>query len=201
MQKKMSEKQRLYDFAKQSGILRVRDVTALGIHPENLRRLTAEGILTRATRGVYYLADADITENHTLAEVCKRVPAAVICLLSALRFHELTTQSPWDVWLAIDRKARKPRLEYPALRIARFSGSALTEGVEVHQIEGVTVKVFSPAKTVVDCFKYRNKIGLDVALEAIRDYLRAYRGGMDDLWRFAKICRVANLMRPYLEAI
>jgi predicted transcriptional regulator of viral defense system len=201
MQQKRSEKQRLYEFAKQSGILRVRDATTLGIHPENLRRLTAEGILTRAARGVYYLADADITENHTLAEVCKRVPAGVICLLSALRFHELTTQSPWDVWLAIDRKARKPRLEYPALRIARFSGPALTEGVEAHQIEGVTVKVFSPAKTVVDCFKYRNKIGLDVALEAIRDYLPAHRGGMDDLWRFAKICRVANLMRPYLEAI
>jgi len=201
MRQKISEKQRLYEFAKQSGILRVRDVATMGIHPENLRRLTAEGVLTRAGRGVYYLADADITEHHTLAEVCKRVPGGVICLLSALRFHELTTQSPWDVWLAIDRKARKPRLEYPALRIARFSGPALTEGVEAHQIEGVTVKVFSPAKTVVDCFKYRNKIGLDVALEAIRDYLRAHRGGMDDLWRFAKTCRVANVMRPYLEAI
>jgi predicted transcriptional regulator of viral defense system len=201
MQQKRSEKQRLYEFAKQSGILRVRDVATMGIHPENLRRLAAEGVLTRGARGVYYLADADITEHHTLAEVCKRVPGGVICLLSALRFHELTTQSPWDVWLAIDRKARKPRLEYPALRIARFSGSALTEGVEAHRIEGVTVKVFSPAKTVVDCFKYRNKIGLDVALEATKDYLRAHRGGMDNLWRFAKICRVANVMRPYLEAI
>ena len=151
MQQKRSEKQRLYEFAKQSGILRVRDIAMMGIHPENLRRLAAEGVLTRGARGVYYLADSDITEHHTLAEVCKRVPGGVICLLSALRFHELTTQSPWDVWLAIDRKARKPRLEYPALRIARFSGPALTEGLEAHQIEGVTVKVFSPAKTVVDC--------------------------------------------------
>ncbi len=201
MQRKRSERQRLYEFAKQSGILRVRDVATMGIHPENIRRLAAEGVLIRGARGVYYLADADITEHHTLAEVCKRVPGGVICLLSALRFHELTTQSPWDVWLAIDRKARKPRLEYPALRIARFSGPALTEGVEAHRIEGVTVKVFSPAKTVVDCFKYRNKIGLDVALEAIKDYLRAHRGGMDNLWHFAKICRVANVMRPYLEAI
>jgi predicted transcriptional regulator of viral defense system len=201
MPQKRSGKQRLYDFAKQAGILRVRDVTTMGFHPENLRRLASEGLVTRAARGVYYLADADITEHHTLAEVCKRVPGGVICLLSALRFHDLTTQSPWDVWLAIDRKARKPRLEYPTLRIARFSGPALTEGVEAHRIEGVTVKVFSPAKTVVDCFKYRNKIGLDVALEAIKDYLRAHRGGMDDLWRFARICRVANVMRPYLEAI
>lgn len=201
MQQKRSEKQKVYELAKQTGILRVRDVAAMGIHPEYLRRLTAEGILTRAARGVYHLADADITENHTLAQVSKRVPGGVICLLSALRFHDLTTQSPWDVWLAIDRKASKPRLDYPKLRIARFSGPALTEGVETHQVEGVTVKVFCPAKTVADCFKYRNKVGLDVALEAIRDYLRVHRGGMDDLWRFARICRVANVMRPYLEAI
>ncbi len=196
-----SQKERLYEIARRSGILRVRDVAAKGIHPEYLRRLCAQGILTRASRGIYYLADADITEHHSLAEVCKRVPGGVICLLSALRFHDLTTQSPWDVWLAIDRKARKPRLEYPALRVVRFSGPALTEGVETHRIEGVRVKVYTPAKTVVDCFKYRNKIGLDVAIEAIRDYLRTYRGGMDDLWRFAQLCRVANVMRPYLEAI
>lgn len=201
MAQKQPEKQRLYEIAKRSGILRVRDVAAMGIHPEYLRRLTAEGILTRGARGIYYLADADITEHHTLAEVCKRVPGGVICLLSALQFHNLTTQSPWSVWLAIDRKARKPRIEYPPLQIMRFSGPALTEGVEVHRIEGVAVKVFTPAKTVVDCFKYRNKIGLDVALEAVKDYLRAHRGGMDALWHFAKICRVANVMRPYLEAI
>ena len=201
MQAKESKKQKLYEFAKTAGILRVRDVTAAGFHSEDLRRLVAEGVLSRGPRGVYYAEESDITEYHTLAEVCKRVPAGVICLLTALRFHELTTQNPWNVWLAIDPKARKPRLDYPELRIARFSGSALTEGVEVHQIEGVMVKVFSPAKTVVDCFKYRNKVGLDVALEAIKDYARRYRGGMDDLWRFAKICRVANVMRPYLEAI
>jgi len=201
MQQKRSEKQRLYEFAKQSGILRVRDIVMMGIHPENLRRLAAEGVLTRGARGVYYLADSDITEHHTLAEVCKRVPGGVICLLSALRFHELTTQSPWDVWLAIDRKARKPRLEYPALRIARFSGPALTEGLEAHQIEGVTVKVFSPAKTVVDCFKYRNKVGLDVAMEALRDAWRHRRCTMDELWKSARVCRVANVMRPYLEML
>jgi predicted transcriptional regulator of viral defense system len=136
-----------------------------------------------------------------MMQTCKRLPKGVVCLLSALRFHNLTTQAPFEIWMAIDRKARLPKVEGVPLRLVRFSGEALTEGVEHHMIEGVEVRVYSPAKTIVDCFKYRNKIGLDVALEALRECRRERRCTMDDLWRFARICRVANVMRPYMEAL
>jgi predicted transcriptional regulator of viral defense system len=142
-----------------------------------------------------------VTEFHSLEEACKRVPHGIVCLLSALRFHGLTTQAPFEVWLAIDRKARLPRLGALPLRIVRFSGRALKEGVEEHRIEGVPVKTYNPAKTVADCFKYRNKIGLDVALEALRDCRRQRKCTNDELWRYAKVCRVANVMRPYMEAL
>ena len=133
--------------------------------------------------------------------MCKRVPKGVVCLLSALRFHELTTQSPFEVWLAIGEKDWRPRIEYPSLRFVRFSPTTLTAGVVEHQIEGVPVRMFTPAKTVADCFKYRNKIGLDVAIESLRECLRSQRCTMDDLWHYAKICRVQNVMRPYLESL
>ena len=129
------------------------------------------------------------------------MPHGVVCLLSALRFHGLTTQAPFEVWLAIDRKARLPRLEHPPLRIVRFPAPALTEGVEGHAVEGVPVRVTTPARTVVDCFVYRNKVGLDVALEALRDCWRQRRATMDELWQAARACRMANVMRPYLEAL
>jgi predicted transcriptional regulator of viral defense system len=182
-------------------MVRVRDLAAHRIHPEYLRRLCRQGLLTRTTRGLYVPADASPTENRTLAEASKRVPAAVVCLLSALRFHGLTTQLPFEVWLAIDRRARRPRDAQLPLRIVRFSGPALTTGVQHHTIEGVSVKVYSPAKTVADCFKYRIKIGLDVALEALRDCRRQRRATPDDIWQAARICRVARVMRPYLEAL
>jgi predicted transcriptional regulator of viral defense system len=175
-------------------------VVAHGIHPEYVRRLCDRGLLIRSGRGLYIPADADVTSHHTLAEASKRVPSGVICLLSALRFHELTTQSPRDIWLAISEKARRPRVDYPPLRIMRFSGLALTEGVEEHKIEGVPVKLYNPAKTVADCFKYRNKIGLEVAIEALRDCRRQRKCTNDELWHYARVCRVANVMRPYLEA-
>jgi predicted transcriptional regulator of viral defense system len=165
-----------------------------------LTRLCRSGRLQRVGRGLYVLPDADLTENHALAQACKRVPHGVICLLTALRFHGLTTQSPSEVWIAIDVKARKPRLDATPLRVVRFSGRSLTYGVEEHEVEGVTVRVTSPAKTVADCFKFRNKIGVDVAVEALKDYRRV-RGSADDLWRAAQACRVTNVMRPYLEAI
>jgi predicted transcriptional regulator of viral defense system len=129
------------------------------------------------------------------------VPGGVVCLLSALRFHGLTTQQPADVWLALPEKARRPRLDYPRLRVARFSGAALSEGVETHRIEGVNVRVYSAAKTVADCFKYRNKIGIDVAVEALKDFARTRRGGANDLARAARACRVSRVMQPYLDAI
>jgi predicted transcriptional regulator of viral defense system len=142
-----------------------------------------------------------LAEHHSLAEVCKRVPNGVVCLLSALRFHEITTQAPFEVWLAISEKAWRPRLEYPPIRVARFSQTALHAGIEEYQIEGVTVRVYSAAKTVADCFKYRNKIGLNVAIEALRECWQSRRCNMDELWRYADICRVRNVMRPYLETI
>jgi predicted transcriptional regulator of viral defense system len=182
-------------------MIRPRDLDAHGIPREYLRRLCAMGVLERQSRGIYALRDAELTQHHSLMHACKRVPKGVVCLLSALRFHNLTTQAPFEIWMAIDRKARLPKTEGVPLHLVRFSGEALTEGIERHRIEGVDVSVYCPAKTVADCFKYRNKIGLDVALEALRECRRERRCTMDDLWRFAKICRVANVMRPYMEAL
>ncbi len=158
-------------------------------------------MVERQARGIYVARLHPFTAEHTLAQVAKRVPKAVFCLLTALRFHELTTQNPSEVWIALPEKARRPVVEYPRLRVARFSGEALTEGTETHQLEKVEVRVYSAAKTVADCFKYRNKIGIDVAVEALRDYSRHYRGGATDLARFASICRVTRVMQPYLDAI
>ena len=183
-----------------AGILRPKDLDPHNIPREYLRRLRDRGLLLQAGRGLYVLPGIDFTEHFSLAEACRRVPHGVVCLLSALRFHDLGTQLPFEVWLAIDAKARRPQVDYPRLRIVRFTGEALTEGVEEHPVEGVSVRVFSPAKTVADCFKYRNKIGLDVAIEALRECRREHKCPEADLWRFARICRVANVMKPYLEA-
>lgn len=187
--------------ARRSGIIRPRDVASLGLPREYLGRLASRGLLERAGRGLYVIPELAVDAQASLIEACKRVPHGVLCLLSALRFHNLTTQAPFEVWIAIDRIAYAPRTGSPALRLFRFSGDALTAGIEEHLIEGATIRVYSPAKTVADCFKYRNKIGTDVALEALREFRREHRGKMDELWHYAKICRVANVMRPYLEAM
>lgn len=194
-------KDRVLELARQAGVLRPRDLDAEGIPREYLRRLLAEGLLDHPGRGIYVAAGLKPTRNHSLAEACKRVPHGVVCLLSALQFHELTTQAPFEVWLAIGEKARPPKVDYPPLRVVRFSGPALVEGIKQDRIEGVMVKVYTPAKTVADCFKYRNKIGLDIALEALRDCWSKRRATMDELWQAAKTCRVANVMRPYLESM
>lgn len=186
--------------AQERGILRIRDVTEKKIHPEYVRRLCSQGLLVRTGRGLYTIAGATPTENHSLAQAAKLVPQGVVCLLSALAYHKIGTQNPHEVWLAIDRVAARPRIDYPPLRIFKFSGKALSEGVEKKRIEGVSVNIYSPAKTVADCFKYRNKIGLDVAIEALRDCRRQRKATNDQLWHHAKICRVANVMKPYLEA-
>jgi len=183
------------------GILRPRDLSAHGIPREYLVRLHRRGVLNRPARGIYVLADAEPGEHQSLVEACKRVPHGVVCLLSALRFHRLTTQAPFEVWLGINDKAWRPRVDYPPLRIVRFSGPGLTTGIEEHVIQGVTVRVTNPARTVVDCFKYRNKIGLDVALEALRDCRRQKKATMEELYRVAQSRRMANVMRPYLEAM
>jgi predicted transcriptional regulator of viral defense system len=183
------------------GLVRPAELEARGVSRAQLYRLVQKGLVERQSRGLYVASEHPYTAEHALAQVAKRIPAGVICLLTALRFHQLTTQSPAEVWIAIPEKARKPRLDYPRLRVARFSGAALTEGIETHRVEGVVIRVFSAAKTVADCFKYRNKVGIDVAVEALRDFSRRYRGGATELAHFARVCRVARVMQPYLDAI
>lgn len=198
---KTKHKEKLLKFIRKKGIVRAKDLTLLAVPRVYLSKLVQTGDIERISRGLYTATDGNPTANRTLAQVSKRVPKGTVCLLSALRFHGLTTQLPSQVWIAIDEKARTPREQLLPLRIVRFSGQALTEGVRTHTIENVRVRVYSAAKTVADCFKYRNKIGLDVALEALRDSQRMNKCTMDELWRFARICRVANVMQPYLEAI
>jgi predicted transcriptional regulator of viral defense system len=183
------------------GLVRPTELEASGVPRRFLYDLVREGLVERRGRGVYALVEHLPTPEHALVHVAKRVPRAVFCLLTALRFHDLTTQSPSEVWIALDEKARRPRLDYPRVRVARFSGPALSEGVETHRLEGVPVRIYSAAKTVADCFKYRNKIGIDVAVEALRDFTRRHRGGATELARYARICRVTRVMQPYLDAL
>lgn len=187
--------------ARRSQGVTARELAEAGIHRQALSRLVAAGELERIARGIYRLPERPITEHHSLAVASAAVPHGVVCLISALQFHDLGTQLPHQIWLAIDRRARRPALKYPPLRIVRYSGAALTEGVETRRLEGRTVKVYNVAKTLADCFKYRNKIGLDVALEALREAWRARRFTMADLEHYAGICRVQRVMRPYLEAL
>ena len=189
------------DAAPDDGVLRGRDLTKQGVSRQRVQRLIAQGELIRIGRGLYARPDATMTENHTLAQVGARVPQGVICLASALQFHQLTTQNPWQVWLLIERHARAPHLDYPPLRVLRAGGEAFTEGVEEHILEGVVVRVTSAAKTVADCFKYRSKIGLDVALEALRDCLSHRCADRATLHHFARVCRVERVMQPYMEAL
>lgn len=195
------KKKQIIELARNAGILSTSDIRSQGIHHEYLRQLCTEGDLVRVGRGLYGLPDAEITPHHGLAQASKAVPKGVICLLSALRYHEIGTQVPHEVWIAIDRRAARPRVGYPKMRIMRFSAEALTEGIDEHNIEGVPVKIYNPTKTVADCFKYRNKIGLDVALEALREVIHERKCTTDELWQYAKICRVTNIIRPYMEAI
>lgn len=193
--------ERLLRLARQRGSITRREVAEAGIHTHTLSRLVRAGALERVARGRYRLPDAPITEQHGLVLVAAAVPKAVICLLSALSFHQIGTQLPHEVWIALDRRTRRPSLAYPRLRVLRFSGEALTKGIEVHGIEGETVRVYGVAKTLADVFKYRNKIGLDVALEALREAWRARRFTMDEVHHYARVCRVERVMRPYLEAL
>lgn len=183
------------------GIFRLKEARGLGLHPEQVRRLVRQGHITRLGRGLYAPAAAEPGEHHTLAEVAKRVPNGIVCLLTALRFHAIGTQHPRDVWLAIDRRAAIPKIDVAPVRIVRVSGAALTSGINRHEIEGVTVRVTNPARTVVDCFKFRNKIGIDVAVEALRDYRRLRKGSVDELWGQAAPLRMTRVIRPYWDAI
>ncbi|MGC4033276.1 MAG: type IV toxin-antitoxin system AbiEi family antitoxin [Tepidisphaeraceae bacterium] len=186
---------------RRSTALRTRDLGRYGIPRWALRTLVISGRAHRVGRGLYVANGTAATEVQSYVEAMKVVSHGVICLLSALRMHGMTTQAPFEVWVAVDVKARKPKADHPPMRFARFSGKALIEGVEVHRIRGTDVRVYSPAKTIADCFKYRNKIGIDVALEALRDGLRQRKATRDDIHRMAKLCRVSNVIRPYMESL
>jgi predicted transcriptional regulator of viral defense system len=196
-----TDRQKILRRARRAQGVTAREIAAAGIHRQALTRLVEAGELERVVRGVYRLPERPFTEHDGLVLASAAVPQGTICLLSALQFHGIGTQLPADVWIAIDRRAHRPALTYPPLRVVRFTGPALTEGVESHRIEGQTVLVYSIAKTIADCFKYRNKIGIDVALEALREAWRARRFTMDALDRYARICRVQRVMQPYLEGL
>jgi predicted transcriptional regulator of viral defense system len=196
-----TSEQTILHLARERRLLRARDLLEQGLPTVALTRLVAAGKLERVARGVYSIPNQAISEHRSLAEAAIRVPRGVVCLLSALRVHDIGTQAPFDVWLAIPHHMPSPRLDQPPLRVVRMSGQSLTEGIEEIIIDDVAVPVFNPAKTVADCFKFRNKIGLDVALEALREGWNQRKFTMDDLWHYATIDRVANVMRPYLEAL
>ena len=185
----------------QNGLLRASQLQELGIARVVLSRLVASGQLEKVGRGLYRLPNTQASEHESLATVAVKVPQAVFCLLTALQIHELTTQLPHQIWIAMPQGSHAPKLDYPPLKMVQFTGAAYAEGVDVVAADQVSLRVYGVAKTVADCFKHRNKIGLDVALEALREALAQKKATADELWRFAKICRVANVMRPYLEAL
>lgn len=191
----------LLHLVRQKGTLRPSDLDEMGIPRVYLTRLTASGQLEKTGRGLYRLPESPLSEHESLVAVATRVPQAVFCLLTALQFHELTTQLPRQIWIAMPRGSHTPRIDYPPVKMIQFSGEAYAQGIEVHERDQVTLRVYGIAKTIADCFKHRNKIGLDVALEALKDARSRKKVSADDLWRYAKICRVANVMRPYLEAV
>jgi predicted transcriptional regulator of viral defense system len=193
--------QRVLDLASQKGLLRASDLDAIDVPRVVLTRLTAAGQLDRVGRGLYRLPSHPGSENESLAIIATKVPQAVFCLLTALQFYELTTQLPRQIWIAMPRGSHVPRIDYPPVKMVQMTGYVYSEGIETVERDGVKLRVYSVAKTVADCFKHRHKIGLDVALEALKEVRAKRRASADGLWRYAKICRVANVMRPYLGAI
>ncbi len=187
--------------ARVGAFFRPGDVLPLGVSFRQLQRLVAEGTVEKLGGGIYRLSEVEPNEFETIAMVASAVPHAIVCLLSALRVHEIGTQSPHEVWIALDRKARKPRRVPTRLRIVRFSGAMLTYGVVTRPMQGVKVLLTNPARTVVDCFRYRNKIGLDVAMEALRDAVRSRKAMVSEIDRAAEVCRIRTVIGPYLEAL
>lgn len=198
----MSRRERhLQQLLARGGTMRSQELERAGVTRSEISRMVAAGKVVRVARGLYSAAGYQGSEHSALVAVAKRVPRTLFCLLTALRFHGLTSQAPFEVWIAIGNKARAPRLDYPPIRAVRFTAESLAAGVETHRLENTAIRVTSPAKTVADCFKFRNKIGIDVALEALREVHRTRNASTDDLWRHARLNRVANVMRPYLEAV
>ncbi len=201
MSKKKTQEEQVLDLINKKRIIRSQDLEKKRIPRTILQRLLQKRKIIRLSRGLYAKPYAVFNENIDLMEVSKKIPKGVICLLSALRFHNIGTQLPYQVWIAIDRKAQLPRIERPLVKIVRFSLKSLNYGVEIHRIQEVPIQVTNPAKTVVDCFKYRNKIGLDIAIEALKEGWRDSRFSMDELYHAASVCRVTKIMRPYMEAL
>ncbi|RZA30778.1 MAG: hypothetical protein EOP02_00295 [Proteobacteria bacterium] len=197
----MNQSDHILELARSQRMLRSADVRERGWSPQLLIRLHQAGKLERIARGLYGLPDAEITEHQTLIEVCQRVPKAVLCLLSALQFHGIGTQMPHDVWIALPEATQKPALSYPTLRITRLRGTAYSDGIQTVTDHGAPIRVYSAAKTVADCFKFRNKIGLDVALEALKAAWHGRKFTMVELSHFARINRVERVMQPYLKAV
>lgn len=196
-----TKREQILKLAQIMGVIRPKDLVKRGIARVHLKRLLAEGRLEKLQKGLYALPEKDFGEYYNLVEVCKKIPRAVICLLSALQFHKLTTQSPHEIWVALPNKAWTPKAKDIPLHIVRYSDKSFREGVKTHSIHGVPVKVYNIPKTVADCFKYRNKVGLDVAIEALQECWRAKKCTMDELWKYAKVCRVSRLMKPYMEML
>jgi predicted transcriptional regulator of viral defense system len=188
-------------FRRHLGILRTKDAMEAGIHPRTLYALRDRGVVNRISRGVYRLAELGPMQNPDLIVISARVPSGVLCLISALSFHQLTTQVPHQVWIALPRGAEPPRVDFPPIRVLWFSGEAFSKGIQTHWIDGQELKVYGPEKTLADCFKFRNKIGLDVAIEALKLYRQAGKVRVDDLVHYADVCRVRKIMVPYMEAI
>ena len=195
------QEREVLDLAQSKGVLRARDLAGRGYPRSTLSRLMKKGFLQRLSRGLYSVVDAEITEHQTLIEVAKTYPDAVVCLLSALLFHNLTTQLPRRVWLAVENKAWAPRKGPVHFEVVWLTGRSFSEGIEIHDIQGVPVRVYNPAKTVADCFKFRNRVGTDVAVEALRETLRERRATPAEIMGFAEICQVSTVIRPYLEAL
>jgi len=193
--------EKIISLANHKGLIRPIDLDAFEIPRIYLTRLTASGVLIKIGRALYKLPDQMQSENESLAIVTIKIPQAVICLLSALQFHELTTQLPRQIWIAMPRGSKNPKISYPPIKMIQYSGESYSEGIKEYECEQVKIKVYCIAKTIADCFKHRNKIGVDIAIEALRDARNKNKVTTDDLWRYAKICRVSNVMRPYLEAI
>ena len=182
-------------------MLRTSAALRAGIHPGRLYEMRDQGVVEQLSRGLYRLADLPPLSNPDLITVAARVPAGVVCLISALAYHEITTQIPHEVHLALPRGTEPPRIKHPPLRIFWFTGRSFSEGIQRHKLDGIVMRVYSPEKTLADCFKYRNKLGLDTVLEALRLYRTGKRTNVDELMRLARVCRVEKVMRPYLEAL
>ncbi len=197
----MDRKTQVLKIAKRKGVIRASDLKTLGISRNYLYSLNREGKLQKLARGLYELPDNQITEHSTLIEVMKRVPNAVVSLISALNFYDLTTQLPHEIWITVPRGAWRPKIEYPSLNLTYASMDIYSYGIRKIKINGVEIRVYSPAKTIADCFKFRNKIGLDIAIEALKKAWESKKVSMDELTKAARVCKVAKIIQPYLEAI